>query len=84
MQYFVRFVLQLLCSVTGYNAILRASTEVRHVKSLVKQLTDLRKMALMIVSFQSYHTRTLSFSPCSIVLGPLSVRRMSRQTPDHL
>jgi hypothetical protein len=58
MQYFMHFMFQLVCSVTGYNAILKASAEARHVKPLVKQLTDLRQMALMIVSFQSYLTRT--------------------------
>jgi hypothetical protein len=63
MQYFVHFVLRLLCSVTGYNAILKASTEARHVKPLVKQLTDLRQMALMIVSFQFFHTRTTAIQP---------------------
>jgi hypothetical protein len=56
MQYIVCFVLKLVCSVTGYSAILKASSEAPHVKPLVKQLTDLRRMALMIVSFQSHHT----------------------------
>jgi hypothetical protein len=45
-------VLRLVPFVTDYDAILKASAEARHVKPLFKQPTDLRRMALMIMSFQ--------------------------------
>jgi hypothetical protein len=44
------FILRLGLSATGYEAVSKASADVIHIKPLVKQLTDLRKMALSIVS----------------------------------
>jgi len=41
-------ILRLALSVTSYAAVLKASAEASHIKPLVKQLTDLRKMALSI------------------------------------
>jgi hypothetical protein len=46
----VSIILRFALSVTGYDAVLKASAEAIHIKPLVKQLTDLRKMTLSIVS----------------------------------
>jgi hypothetical protein len=46
----VHVILRLALSLTGYNAVLKASDEAIHIKPLVKQLTERRKMALSIVS----------------------------------
>ena len=43
-------ILRLALSVTSYDAALKATVEASHIKPLVKQLTNLRKMALSIVS----------------------------------
>jgi hypothetical protein len=50
MRSFVHIILQLSLSVTGCDAVLKASDEAIHIKPLVKQLTERRKMALSIVS----------------------------------
>ena len=55
---FASFVLRLAISVTGYNTVVKASTEPTYIEPLVKQLTDLRKIALSIVSPDFQMTRT--------------------------
>jgi len=46
----LHLVLQLIASVTAHDAVCKATTQPAHIKPLVKQLTDLRKTSLAIVS----------------------------------
>lgn len=78
MRSFVHIILQLSLSVTGCDAVLKASDEAIHIKPLVKQLTERRKMALSIVSPNVQNKRTtFAYFYNRGALSPLSVRRIT-------
>jgi hypothetical protein len=69
-----RIILRLALSVTSYDAVLKASAESIHIKPLIKQLTDLRKMALSVVSPTLEYKMNLRLAHYQRALDPISVR----------
>ena len=46
----LRLVFQLIASVTAHDAVCKATAQSIHIEPLVKQLSDLRKTSLTIIS----------------------------------